>query len=527
MYKRSGKLIYVMAGLRLADAYNNGQCKSKRLSSCDPCGTGDSASRPYMPRNSRWQRVTGGGACVSSTTLDAGTEATIKAAIKAASADTNLHVIDIDLKAAVLATIPAEGGSATGTCAASAAFGASVALDGTCYTHVHPHLFSVVDATYWNEDHSGNNGLFKPIEAFAETGQTLAAQTTLAFPASHPMSRWDDTFSSLYLIWTLGRLDDKVDFKKLPVETQDVELAKLFDAVSEASSDPTHMACGSPGEVANDPSLAHKFGIKLVYTSKSTTAGKYYNYADPHNTATKRTVATMLALTSDDQLRQRVAWALSQIFVISEIGDLDVKTGQAEVWLAFFDIFVRHGLGSFHSILKEVAYSPMMGTMLTFINSKSYAVSSTPPDENFAREIMQLFSIGLWKLNQDGSPMRDPATGARIPTYTNKNIQSFARVWTGFSMQNFRGNIEAHRGVRSTNYVDPMRLTGTNHDVLPKLGLDDEYLGDGVQVCADIPAFSFLRKGARYINVGTTLPHDGSIPGDLDPTKSAYKCKWS
>ncbi len=523
MFERSGKLVYTMEGLRLADEHSRSQCKSKILASCDPCGVDDDTRKPFMPRLSRWQRSSAG-ACVSATSLDTGTAATIARAINAtrvSGRDANPHVVDIDLRSVT-------EGDVNATCVPAAAFGASVVFDGECFTHVHPHLYQVVDATYWDLDHAGNGdsnapgvAKFRPIRAFAEAGGT-----SLVFPGSHPMSRWNkDTFKSGtgYRILDLGaRLDDVVDFKDLPVETQELSLAKLFGAVADGSHNPTHMACGSPGEVANDPALAHKYGIQLVYGVPGT-AGKFYNYADAHNDKTKQTVATMMALTSDDQLRQRVAWALAQIFVISEV-DISVKRGQAEIWLAYHDIFVRHGFGRFHDILREVAYAPMMGTMLTFLNSKAFAASGTPADENFAREVMQLFTIGLWKLNMDGSYMLDPDTGDRIPTYTNKNIQSFARVWTGFRLQNFRGNIEGHRGAGSTNFLDPMRLHGQWHDVLPKLALGDEYLGDTVQLCSDIPPFSFLQQGARYLNVGPTLPHEDSpIPGDLDPAKTSYR----
>jgi uncharacterized protein (DUF1800 family) len=76
--------------------------------------------------------------------------------------------------------------------------------------------------------------------------------------------------------------------------------------------------------------------------------------------------------------------------------------------------------------------------------------SLVPPDENYARELMQLFTIGLWQLNSDGSVLLDDA-GNKVPTYTNKNIQSFAKIWTGFKIQAFRGNIEGHRGHSSAN----------------------------------------------------------------------------
>ena len=229
-------------------------------------------------------------------------------------------------------------------------------------------------------------------------------------------------------------------------------------------------------------------------------------------TEVKRTVFNGLALHAKDQLRQRMAWALAQIIVVSVEG-IEVKRGQAEIWLAFHDIFVRHSFGLYGDILREVAYSPMMGMYLTYLNSRSFAASGVPPDENFAREFMQLFSIGLWKLNLDGTFKVD-SEGNKIPTYTNKHIQSFARVWTGFTLQTFRGNIEGHRGVGSTNFLDPMRVSATWHDTLPKLGLDDQYLGDSYPLCVDIPDQPFLRQGATFENIGSAPPRD-TIPGDL------------
>ena len=84
-----------------------------------------------------------------------------------------------------------------------------------------------------------------------------------------------------------------------------------------------------------------------------------------------------------DQLRQRIAWALYQIFVVS---DKSMKWNEIEVWHVYFDIFVRHAFGSFLDVMREVAYSPMMATYLTFLQNKGIAYDSSYPDENFARE---------------------------------------------------------------------------------------------------------------------------------------------
>ena len=120
-------------------------------------------------------------------------------------------------------------------------------------------------------------------------------------------------------------------------------------------------------------------------------------------------------------------------------------------------------------------------------------------DENYAREVMQLFSIGLVKLNNDGTLKLDQ-DGNPIPTYTNDEIVEYARVWTGFKQPGKRGNIEMRF---SGNNIDPMLLDALWRDSLPKLGLDGFYIGDGLPLCSDLPERHFLRKGATYILLGS------------------------
>ena len=92
------------------------------------------------------------------------------------------------------------------------------------------------------------------------------------------------------------------------------------------------------------------------------------------------------ALAGKDQLRQRVAWALSQIFVVSLAGlPFDA---QSELWLNYYDIFVRNALGNFYDVLREVTYSPAMGRFLTHSGSSSYNFNRNFPNENYPREIM-------------------------------------------------------------------------------------------------------------------------------------------
>ena len=144
------------------------------------------------------------------------------------------------------------------------------------------------------------------------------------------------------------------------------------------------------------------------------------------------------ALYAPDQLRQRMAFALSQILVLSEVGALDNNTiGVAE----YNDILLRNAFGNYRTLLREVTLSPMMGTFLTHLrnqktdwtldDSNALVPSLIQPDENYAREVMQLFSIGLIERNRDFSPIL--SNGAPVPTYTQDLVTATARVLTGFS----------------------------------------------------------------------------------------------
>lgn len=139
------------------------------------------------------------------------------------------------------------------------------------------------------------------------------------------------------------------------------------------------------------------------------------------------------ALTGEDQLRQRIAFALSEIFVVSHADDC---VGSRSRGLAsYVDMLARHAFDDYRTLLEQVALHPVMGCYLSHLrNQKENAITGRVPDENFAREVMQLFSIGLYQLNPDGSLKLD-AGGNPIDTYTADDISGLARVFTGFSFQ--------------------------------------------------------------------------------------------
>ena len=135
------------------------------------------------------------------------------------------------------------------------------------------------------------------------------------------------------------------------------------------------------------------------------------------------------AVYGDDQLRQRAAFALSQLFVVAtESRELTFK---ARMQARYMDIIQEGAFGNFRDLLEDVTYSPMMGMWLTYIgNQKADEEISRSPDENYAREVMQLFTLGLVELNQDGSEVLD-AEGEAIEIYDNDDITELAKVFTG------------------------------------------------------------------------------------------------
>lgn len=135
------------------------------------------------------------------------------------------------------------------------------------------------------------------------------------------------------------------------------------------------------------------------------------------------------AISAPDQLRQRVKLALSEIFVVSLVDSPTDVRGVGH----YFDMLGDHAFGNFRDLLDDVTFHPMMGVYLTWIaNQKEDLATGRHPDENYAREIMQLMTIGLIQLNPDGTPRLDGA-GGPIPTYGADDVQGLAKVFTGFS----------------------------------------------------------------------------------------------
>ena len=163
--------------------------------------------------------------------------------------------------------------------------------------------------------------------------------------------------------------------------------------------------------------------------------------------------------TAPDQLRQRVKYALSQLFVISSNNTTAIENmprGEA----SYYDMLGNDAFGNFRNLLQDVTLSPMMGQFLSMQgNDKGNA--TTDPDENYAREVMQLFTIGLWQLNDDGTQKLD-STGQPIPTYGTNDVKGLAAVFTGFSW-NIPGDTSDNAWSNCCVYVG----TGFGEELLP------------------------------------------------------------
>ncbi|MDH3490437.1 MAG: DUF1800 domain-containing protein [Gammaproteobacteria bacterium] len=135
------------------------------------------------------------------------------------------------------------------------------------------------------------------------------------------------------------------------------------------------------------------------------------------------------ALHGEDQLRQRVAFALSEIMVVSELGALN---NQPYSLASYYDMLAENAFGNYRDLIEDVTLHPAMGVYLSMLgNEKPNPTLNIRPDENYARELMQLFSIGLVELNIDGSEKLDQ--GQPIPTYDQEIIEGFAHVYTGWT----------------------------------------------------------------------------------------------
>jgi uncharacterized protein (DUF1800 family) len=173
-----------------------------------------------------------------------------------------------------------------------------------------------------------------------------------------------------------------------------------------------------------------------------------------------------------------VAFALHQIFVVSGT-DVNLPS-----WMSpYLQTLDRNAFGNYRQLLQEVTLNPGMGLYLDMLGN-----SRSNPNENYAREVLQLFSVGLDKLNLDGTPQLD-AQGKRIPTYDQTTITNFARVFTGWRLAAPKVTIIGGVSYNVFNYQDPMIVTSeNNHDTAQKVLLDGVVVPAGRNSTQDLAA---------------------------------------
>lgn len=244
------------------------------------------------------------------------------------------------------------------------------------------------------------------------------------------------------------------------------------------------------------------------------------------------------AINGNDQLRQRAAFALSQIFATGTSADLIIR--KSHLHASYKDTMQRGAFGNFRDLLENVTYHPLMGFYLTYAgNQKANEETGSMPDENYAREIMQLFTIGLAELDEDGSPIL--SDGQPIETYDNDDVIELAKIFTGlyYSGRLFNGRTSYFN---SPEDIAPMVMHNDYHSDGPKtfLGSTVPDLGDGDAeisaaldilfehdnvapfICAQLiqrltysnpHGRNYTRRCSRAFNKGNyTLP-DGSVVG--------------
>lgn len=191
------------------------------------------------------------------------------------------------------------------------------------------------------------------------------------------------------------------------------------------------------------------------------------------------------AVSQPDQLRQRVAFALSQILVVSGADPSIPGDQKLPAMVGYQEVLHNNALGNYRQLLYDMTLNPAMGAFLDMVNNqKPNAATNSQPNENYARELLQLFSVGVYKLNGEGTVPGD-VNGNPLPTYTNDEIKAFARAFTGWTYAPRPG--QPMKAKNPANFAEPMVFYAPSHDT-----------------------------GAKTLLGGQTLPANQSAPADLD-----------
>ena len=221
--------------------------------------------------------------------------------------------------------------------------------------------------------------------------------------------------------------------------------------------------------------LANQFSIPATHALPNVLAHPYSDPTDLYQSPLWFNTWWQNSVTAPDQLRQRVAFALSEIFVVSENGTLQ---NHADCLSSYYDMLLDNAFGNFRTLLESITLHPAMGLYLNMQgNDKGSMITGLHANENYAREIQQLFSVGLNRLWPDGTLILNSQDNL-VPTYGQNEIMGFASVFTGWNY--YQANQSNGRlplnWFPSANYTNPMVLVPAHHELGTKLVLDNVML---------------------------------------------------
>jgi len=253
----------------------------------------------------------------------------------------------------------------------------------------------------------------------------------------------------------------------VPAATNPVSQAEAIRFLEQASFGPTTASIADVQAKGPDYWLAEQANLPIAPIADNVNMNQLLSrtFMDMHS--------------APDQLRQRMAFALGQIIVVSSN-----KNIYGNELLPYVRLLQKHAFGNYRSLLRDISLSPAMGKYLDLANSIK-ATAKTSPNENYARELMQLFTIGLNQLNQDGSLKLD-AQGNPIPTYTQTDLREVAKALTGWTYPTKPGAT-----ANSTNqeyFVGLMEPRPQNHDTSSKTLLNGVVVPAGQTVTQDLDA---------------------------------------
>jgi len=264
----------------------------------------------------------------------------------------------------------------------------------------------------------------------------------------------------------------KVTALKTGVESPRSTEATATPAAPPPTNDPTTLSAfrllrqATWGPKPGDVDHVKTVGVNAFLDEQFGAASSGYPdalYDQPVELAQEQFMAN--ALTGQDQLRQRMAWALHKIWVVSAI-----EIDQTRAIIPYYRILSSRAFGNYKDVMKDITLNPAMGRYLNMVNNRSQAITGAPANENYARELLQLFTWGTVKLNPNGTP----EGGVPAPTYTEADVKALARVFTGWTYGD--GNpATIPTGTQSQNFLFPMEPVARYHDITPKTFMGEDF----------------------------------------------------